>query len=239
MKDSILIVDGDAYSRKKLQKTLQNAGFQCWLARDVEEARLKLEEARPTLILLDWNHTGVSGLEFLSYIRKKMALLAIPLIMLSDRKNSSERISALEAGADDFIDRPFSHNELTARIQALLRRTDNRLQGDVLEIAGLRLELLNYAVFVGPTFTPLKIGRMAFQLLVFLAVKPERVCSRADLLDNVWGESSDVNKRTVDVHIRHLRRDLSPSGHDKHIQTVRGCGYRFSLQVDNSSKAKK
>jgi two-component system, OmpR family, phosphate regulon response regulator PhoB len=157
--------------------------------------------------------------------------VSIPVIMLSDRHNELEKISALEIGADDFLDKPISPGELIARIQAILRRLDNRFRGDVIEVAGLRIELLNYKVFVGPIFTPLNIGRMAFQLLVFLAVNPEKVFSRDDLLDNVWGLESYVNKRTVDVHIRYLRRDLTPTGHDKHLQTVRGCGYRFSLKV--------
>ncbi|MBF0454636.1 MAG: winged helix-turn-helix domain-containing protein [Magnetococcales bacterium] len=235
MKNSILIVDGNVSSLQELKKIVEGAAFQCWCTHDAEEARLILEESRPSLILLDWNSTSVSGLEFLSYIRKRVALLAIPIIMLSDRENEQEKIIALEAGADDFLDKPFSPGELLARIQALLRRVDSRLQGDVLEVAGLRLELHNKVVYVGPAFTPLKIGRMAFQLLAFLVAHTERVFSRGELLEHVWGESRGVNERTVDVHVRHLRRDLSASGHDKYLQTVRGCGYRFSLRCGGPS----
>ncbi|MBF0444728.1 MAG: winged helix-turn-helix domain-containing protein [Magnetococcales bacterium] len=231
MKDSVLVVEEDESSRIQLQNILQEAGYICWLASDVDNARLKLEEARPTIILLDWYQTGISGLDFLRYLRKKAYLLAVPVIMLSDRLIDSERISALETGADDFLDKPFSAGELIARIQAILRRIDNRFRGDIIEVAGLRIELLNYKVFAGPLSTQLNIGRMAFQLLVFLAVNPEKVFSRGDLVENVWGLDSNVNKRTVDVHIRYLRRDLATSGHDKHLQTVRGCGYRFSLKV--------
>jgi two-component system, OmpR family, phosphate regulon response regulator PhoB len=231
MKYSILVVEEDESSRIQLQNILQEAGYICWLAGDVDNARLKLEEARPTIILLDWYQTGISSIDFLRYLRKKVSLLSIPVIMLSDRHNELERISALEIGADDFLDKPISAGELTARVHAILRRIDNRFRGDIIEVAGLRIELLNYKVFVGPTFTQLNIGRMAFQLLVFLAVNPEKVFSRDDLVGNVWGLDSFVNKRTVDVHIRYLRRDLAPTGHDKHLQTVRGCGYRFSLKV--------
>ncbi|MBF0359351.1 MAG: winged helix-turn-helix domain-containing protein, partial [Magnetococcales bacterium] len=231
MKGSILIVDENDSSRENLQKVLNAAGFHCWLASNVGDARLQLEERLPAMVLLDWYQSSISIIDFIGYLRHKVAMLSIPVIVLSDRKNSVEKIAALEAGADDFIDKPFSPDELTARIQALLRRVDGRLSGDVIEVAGLRLELLNYAIFAGPSFTKLKIGRMAFQLLVFLVVNPERVFSRDDILNNIWGESSGINKRTVDVHIRHLRRDLTTTGHDKHLQTVRGCGYRFSLKV--------
>jgi two-component system, OmpR family, phosphate regulon response regulator PhoB len=231
MKYSILVVDEDESSRKQLQNILQEANYICWLAGDVDSARLKLEEARPTIILLDWYQTGISSLDFLKYLRRRVSLLAIPVIMLSDRNSESEKISALENGSDDFLDKPISSGELIARIQAILRRTDNRFRGDVIEVAGLRIEVLNYKVFVGPTFTKLNIGRMAFQLLVFLAANPEKVFSRDDLVENVWGLDCHVNKRTVDVHIRYLRRDLAPTDHDKHLQTVRGCGYRFSLKV--------
>ncbi|MBF0193302.1 MAG: winged helix-turn-helix domain-containing protein [Magnetococcales bacterium] len=231
MEDSILVVEEDELSRRQLQIILQEAGYVCWLASDVDIARLKLEESRPTIILLDWYQTGISSLDFLRYLRKRVSLLAIPVIMLSDRNNESERISALEIGADDFLNKPISSGELLARIQAILRRVDNRLRGDIIEVAGMRIELLNYKVFVGPDFTQLNIGRMAAQLLVFLAVNPETVFSRDELVKNVWGLESYVNKRTVDVHIRYLRRDLSLTGHDKHLQTVRGCGYRFSLKI--------
>jgi two-component system, OmpR family, phosphate regulon response regulator PhoB len=231
MKDSILIVDENDSSREHLQKILNAAGFLCWLASDVGDARLKLEERLPAMVLLDWHQSSISSIDFISYLRRKVALLSIPVIVLSDRNKAAEKIAALEIGADDFIDKPFSPGELTARIKALLRRVDGRISGDVIEVVGLRLELLNYAVFAGPTFTKLKIGRMAFQLLAFLVVNPDRVFSRDELLSNVWGEGSDVNGRTVDVHILHLRRDLTPSGHDKHLQTSRGCGYRFSFNV--------
>ncbi|MBF0381485.1 MAG: winged helix-turn-helix domain-containing protein [Magnetococcales bacterium] len=231
MKDCILVVDEDETSRLQLQNILQDAGYICWPACDVDSARLKLEEARPTIILLDWYQSGLSSLEFLRYLRKKVSLLAIPVIIISDRKNELERIAALEIGADDFLDKPISPGELVARLQAILRRIDNRYSGDYIELAGLRIELLNYKVFAGPSFTQLDIGRMAFQLLVFLTINPEKVFSRDELVENVWGMESNVNKRTVDVHVRYLRRDLAKTGHDKHLQTVRGCGYRFSLKV--------
>ena len=236
MKNSILVIDGDASSRAELRRVLQEAGFNCLCTHDAEDARLKLEESRPILILLDWYHTSIPSLAFLAYIRRKVALMTIPVIMLSDRKIGKERVEALEAGADDFLDKPFVSGELHARIRALLRRVDNKLSADVLEVAGLRMELRDQVVYVGPTFTPLGIGRISFQLLIFLAANADSIFSRVELLRNVWGDDRSVNDRTVDVHIRLLRKVLAPSGHDKYIQTVRGCGYRFSQQLINATK---
>ena len=226
---TVLVVDDDAAIREMIRMALENNGYAVLEAGDTIAARRHLDTGEPDIMLLDWMLPGQSGYEFTRTLRSKMTSNSIPVIMLTARDTEEEKIAALEAGADDYISKPFSIKEMLARIKAVLRRTSSsETDSDILSMAGL--ELVQSSHRVTAANTPLKLIPREYELLLFFMLHPDRVYSRAQLIDKVWGDTVDIEERTVDVHIRRLRKILEPTGHDRLIQTIRGTGYRFSEQ---------
>jgi two-component system phosphate regulon response regulator PhoB len=224
--NTVLVVDDDPAIREMVRLALQRNGYTALEAGDTLEARQQLAAGETDIVLLDWMLPGQSGLEFIRSLRGAPARNSVPVIMLTARDREQEKIAALEAGADDYISKPFSIKELLARIKAVLRRTATASGEDILRTAGLELDQASHRVTAAGQ--PLELAPMEYQLLHFFMLNPERVYSRARLIDRVWDENTDVIERTVDVHIRRLRMALEPSGHHHLVQTVRGSGYRFS-----------
>jgi len=192
-----------------------------------------VQSALPDLVLLDWMLPGMSGIEFARRLRADEGTRAIPIIMLTARGEEEDAVAGLETGADDYITKPFSPRELVARIKAVLRRRSPQATEDVVAIGALRLDPATHRVTADEA--QVSLGPTEFRLLHFLMTHPERVHSRAQLLDQVWGDHVFVEERTVDVHVRRLRAALEPTGLDQLIQTVRGSGYRLSAQVGSSA----
>ena len=195
-------------------------------AADAEGALGIVRNALPDLLLIDWMLPGMSGVSLARRLRQEERTRQIPIIMLTARGGEADKIAGLEAGADDYVTKPFSVRELLARIKAVLRRRAPQMTDDPVEVSGLRLDPGTRRVFGGAK--PLALGPSEFRLLHFLMTHAERVHSRSQLLDQVWGDHVFVEERTVDVHIRRLRKALESSGHDRLIETVRGSGYRFA-----------
>lgn len=228
MAASILIVEDDAAIREMVAMALGRAGFDVRHAESAEDARAALRLARPDLILLDWMLPGQSGLNLARQLKGDRGGWDIPIIMLTARGEEEDRVRGLDTGADDYITKPFSPREMVARIKAVLRRTLPTAGEAPIEVEGLRLDPVSRRVSVDGESVAL--GPTEFRLLHFLMSHPERAYTRAQLLDNVWGANVYVEERTVDVHVRRLRKGLSKRGHDALVQTVRGTGYRFSAQ---------
>jgi two-component system phosphate regulon response regulator PhoB len=227
MSTKILVVDDEASIREMVRFALERNGYQIHEAGDTREAQLQIAEHRPDLILLDWMLPDMSGVDFARRLKKERDTAEIPVIMLTARAEEDDKIRGLESGADDYITKPFSPRELMARIKAVLRRLpghgQNKLSADGLELdlESHRVTAKEQAVELGPT---------EFRLLHFFISHPDRVYSRTQLLDQVWGSNVYVEERTVDVHIRRLRKALEESGYDRFIQTIRSAGYRFSTR---------
>ncbi len=225
----ILIVEDDAPIREMVSFALSRNGMECVEAEDGREAQNAIAKALPDLILLDWMLPGMSGLDLARRLRKDTLTEGIPIIMLTARSEEDDRIRGLDSGADDYLVKPFSTRELIARINAVLRRAAPGGADEQLDMDGLKIDLAAHRVFADET--PIALGPTEFRLLSFLMSHPERVYSRSQLLDSVWGSEAYVDERTVDVHIRRVRKALESFGYNKHIQTVRGAGYRFSKTV--------
>jgi len=192
-------------------------------AASAEEAEAAIRAALPDVVVLDWMLPGESGLSLARRLRGDARTRDLPILMLTARAMENDKISGLEAGADDYLTKPFSPRELNARIKAVLRRRAPQLSGDAVEIEGLRLDPATHRVSAGSE--RIALSPAEFKLLHFLLTHPGRVYSRAQLLDHVWGDHVYIEERTVDVHIRRLRKALEPTGHDRLIDTVRGAGY--------------
>jgi two-component system, OmpR family, phosphate regulon response regulator PhoB len=229
MAATILVVEDEPGIQEVLKFNLGYQGHEVIITADAEAASAVLRGALPDLILLDWMLPGMSGIDFARKVRADPRLKEVPIIMLTARVEERDKVLGLETGADDYITKPFSPRELMARIKAVLRRRAPQMTEDVVQIAGLRLDPASHRVFGNGQ--PLELGPTEFRLLHFLMTHPERVYSRSQLLDHVWGDHVFVEERTVDVHIRRLRSALEASGHDTLIQTVRGAGYRLSDTV--------
>jgi two-component system phosphate regulon response regulator PhoB len=227
--EKILLVEDEPAIREMAVMALERSGFTLLEAADAAEAEAVLAEGLPDLILLDWMLPGASGIELARRLRRDEYTREVPIIMLTARTEEDDRVRGLEVGADDYVTKPFSTRELAARIKAVLRRAQPQDESGVIEVQGLRLETASHRVTANGERVDL--GPTEFRLLQFFMSHPERVYSRAQLLDMVWGRNAFVEERTVDVHIRRLRKALSPHGHDRLVQTVRGTGYRFSPQV--------
>jgi len=225
---TILVVDDDPAIREMLLLALGGAGFTVQEAGDTRGARSAIDAAPPDLILLDWMLPGQSGYEFARALFMDTSHPVIPIIMLTARGQVEDKVAALEAGADDYVSKPFSISELLARIQAVLRRSARDTSEELHGFGELQLDPASHRVSVKGI--ALELAPMEYQLLLFFLKHPERVYSRKELIKLVWGSGTYVEARTVDVHIRRLRMALEPSGHDRLIQTVRGAGYRFSAQ---------
>jgi two-component system, OmpR family, phosphate regulon response regulator PhoB len=228
MAATILVVDDEAAIREMLGFALRQEGYNYQAAADAEQAWRQINEALPDIVLLDWMLPGISGVELARRLKRDPNTRALPLIMLTARDEEEDKVRGLNVGADDYITKPFSTVELSARIKAVLRRSAPLTSQEVIEVEGLRLDPGSYRLSVGDK--ALEIGPTEFRLLHFFITHPERVYSRSQLIDRVWGDNVYVEERTVDVHIRRLRKSLEPSGHDKLVQTVRSVGYRFSAR---------
>jgi len=229
MSATILVVEDEPGIQEVLKFNLGQHGHDVIVAGDAEEGLHLLRGALPDLILLDWMLPGMSGIDFARRVRADSRQKAIPIIMLTARSDERDKVQGLDIGADDYITKPFSPRELMARIKAVLRRRAPQMTEDSVEISGLKLDPLSHRVYGDEK--ALDLGPTEFRLLHFLMTHPERVYSRSQLLDQVWGDHVFVEERTVDVHIRRLRSALEPTGHDRLIQTVRGAGYRLSASL--------
>ena len=228
MPANILVVEDEPAIQELLALNLSQAGHHHIRAYSVEQAQKLIIETLPDLIILDWMLPGMSGIDFARKLKTDELTKTIPIIMLTARGEEMDKVRGLEAGADDYLTKPFSPRELNARIKAVLRRLAPQMTDDPIEVNGLRLDPATHRVS-GNGIT-LEFGPTEFRLLHYLMSNPERVHSRSQVLDRVWGDRVFVEDRTVDVHIRRLRRALEASGHETLIQTVRGAGYRFSAQ---------
>ena len=228
MPANILVGEDEPAIQELLALNLVQAGHNPIRALSVEQGQKLMRETLPDLILLDWMLPGMSGIEFARRLKSEELTKAIPIIMLTARGEELDKVRGLEVGADDYVTKPFSPRELNARIKAVLRRRAPQMTDDPIEIGGLRLDPATHRVTGNGDV--LDLGPTEFRLLHYLMSNPERVHSRSQVLDRVWGDRVFVEDRTVDVHIRRLRLALAQSGHEDLIQTVRGVGYRFSAQ---------
>ncbi|MFL0811324.1 MAG: phosphate regulon transcriptional regulator PhoB [Agarilytica sp.] len=231
---TILIVDDEAPIRDMLRVALEMAEYSVIEASDAQEAHSLIVDQRPDLVLLDWMLPGTSGIELARRLKLNDVTQETPIIMLTAKGEEDNKIQGLDVGADDYITKPFSPRELVARLKAVLRRTDSLDAEDPIQVDGLQLDPSSHRVSINNT--AITMGPTEYRLLEFFLTHQERVYSRSQLLDHVWGGNVYVEERTVDVHIRRLRKALSVEAHDRYIQTVRGSGYRFSQQVPLSPK---
>jgi two-component system phosphate regulon response regulator PhoB len=223
MSASVLVVEDEPQIQELVAVNLEHFGHRVRRASSAEEAEAAIRSALPDVVVLDWMLPGESGLAFARRLRADARTRELPILMLTARAMEHDKITGLEAGADDYLTKPFSPKELAARIKAVLRRRAPQLSGDVVEVEGLRLDPASHRVTVADQ--RLQLSPAEFKLLHFLLTHPGRVYSRAQLLDQVWGDHVYIEERTVDVHIRRLRKALEPTGHHELIDTVRGAGY--------------
>jgi len=223
---NVLIVEDEVAIQELIAVNLESAGHHVLRAADAEQALTIIRQTLPDLVLLDWMLPGQSGLAIARQLRAGERTRTIPVIMLTAKSAEQDKVLGLEAGADDYVTKPFSPRELLARIKAVMRRRAPQMTDDVVEAQGLRLDPAAHRV--SGRGLALALGPTEFRLLHFFMTHAGRVHTRAQLLDQVWGDHVFVEERTVDVHIRRLRKALEASGHDRLIETVRGTGYRFA-----------
>ena len=225
---TILIVDDETAIRDMVSIALELAGFNCLKAENAQQAHALIIDESPDLVLLDWMMPGTSGIELLRRLRRDELTAKLPVIMLTAKATEDNLVQGLEVGADDYLTKPFSPRELVARLNSLLRRNQAVVSEDILEAGELYLDPASHRVSIANT--PVEIGPTEYRLLAFFLSHQERVYSRDQILDHVWGGNVYMDERTVDVHIRRLRKAISLEGHDRFVQTVRGAGYRFSTK---------
>ncbi len=223
MGPTVLVVEDEPQIQELVAVNLEHSGHRVLRASSAEEAETAIRSELPDVLVLDWMLPGESGLSFARRLRADERTRDLPILMLTARAMEQDKLSGLEAGADDYLTKPFSPKELAARIKAVLRRRAPQRSGDSVEVEGLHLDPASYRVSAGEH--RLSLSPAEFRLLHFLMTHPGRVYSRTQLLDQVWGDHVYIEERTVDVHIRRLRKALEPSGHDRLIDTVRGAGY--------------
>jgi two-component system phosphate regulon response regulator PhoB len=228
----ILVVEDEVAIREMLSIALTKAHFKIEAVANVQQAQDCIFHRHPDLILLDWMLPGMSGLEFARQLKRQPRTHNIPIILLTAKGEESDKVRGLEVGADDYVTKPFSIRELIARIKAVLRRTTASNEANPLVIKTLQLDFAEHRVTVDKK--EVQMGPTEFRLLQFFMQHPERVYSRNQVLDQVWGSHVYIEERTVDVHIRRLRKALASYGYDDLIQTVRGVGYRFSTREQSS-----
>lgn len=229
MNRQILVVEDEAPIREMITFVLEQNGFNAIEAEDIDEAMTKVVEPYPDLILLDWMLPGGTGVKMAKSLKQSEYTRNIPIIMLTARADEEDKVKGFDAGVDDYVTKPFSPKELIARIKAVIRRVSPTALEEAIEFHGMKLDPIAHRVTINND--NLDLGPTEFRLLHFFMTHTERVYSREQLLDNVWGTNVYVEDRTVDVHIRRLRKAISGKGHEDFIQTVRGAGYRFSGKV--------
>jgi two-component system, OmpR family, phosphate regulon response regulator PhoB len=230
---SVLVVEDESAIAELIAINLRHAGFEVTLAVDADQAQAAVDRVLPDLVLLDWMLPGLSGVQLAKRWRADARTKALPVIFLTARAEEGDKITGLDAGADDYLTKPFSPKELMARIRAVLRRKAPEALDSAVEVAGLRLDPATRRVTrrVGDELREVKVGPTEFRLLHFFMSHPERVHSRAQLLDRVWGDHVFIEERTVDVHVKRLREALAPVHCSSLIETVRGAGYRLTHQA--------
>lgn len=226
----VLIVEDERPIREMIAFGLKRAGFEVREAEDCRSARAQLADRRPDLLLVDWMLPDMSGLELTRTLKRDRETRELPIILLTARAEEGDKVAGLEGGADDYVTKPFSPRELLARINAVLRRMAPNADGERIQFENLVLDQLSHRVMVGDQTIPL--GPTEYRMLEFFMTHPERVYTRDQLLDRIWGGNVYVEERTIDVHIRRLRKAMEEFGYDRFIQTVRGSGYRFSARTD-------
>ncbi len=234
MSGYILVVEDETPIREMITFVLEQNGFNSVEAIDIKQAKEKIVEPYPDLILLDWMLPGGSGVKLAKELKQNEYSRNIPIIMLTARADEDDKVKGLDAGVDDYVTKPFSPKELIARIKAVIRRVSPTSLSEKVEFHGLKLDPVAHQVMINDE--SLDLGPTEFRLLHFFMTHTERVYSREQLLDNVWGTNVYVEDRTVDVHIRRLRKAISGAGHEEFIQTVRGAGYRFSGKLTGKVK---
>lgn len=237
---TILIVEDELAIQELIALNLKKAGHMVLCAESAEQAKKMVNNVLPDLVLLDWMLPDTSGIEFARKLRREDRTKTVPIIMLTARIQESDKIAGLEAGADDYITKPFSPRELLARIKAVLRRRLPEMSDEIIEIGGLKLDPTThrvhvYAIDESAKLSEISLGPTEFRLLHFLMAYKERVHTRSQLLDRIWGDHVFIEDRTVDVHIRRLRKILGAVGKENLVQTVRGTGYRFSVECNEES----
>ena len=226
---TVLIVDDEPDIREVMRFALQGADFATLEAGHADEARKTILSSAPDLILLDWMLPGRSGLELAQQLKQNPKTRGIPVIMVTAKGDEADRVKGLDQGeVDDYVTKPFSPRELVSRVKAVLRRTQQAPRGGEIEASGLKIDHTSHRVTADSR--RLDISPTEYRLLHFFMTHPDRAFTRSQLLDQVWGDQVYVEERTVDVHIRRLRKLLEPTGHDRLLETVRGVGYRFSDQ---------
>jgi len=233
MNRQILVVEDEAPIREMITFVLEQNGFNVIEAEDFEQAKAKIVEPYPDLILLDWMLPGGTGVKLAKSLKQNEYTRGIPIIMLTARADEDDKVKGFDAGVDDYVTKPFSPKELIARIKAVIRRVSPTALEEAIEFHGLKLDPVAHRVSINDR--ALELGPTEFRLLHFFMTHTERVYSREQLLDNVWGTNVYVEDRTVDVHIRRLRKAITGEGHEDFIQTVRGSGYRFSGKLKTNA----
>lgn len=225
----ILVVEDEAAIREMVAFALARAGFEVMEAEDVSQARLQVADRLPDLIVLDWMLPDMSGLEYARMLKRDELTRALPIIMLTARSEEDDKVRGFESGVDDYVTKPFSSREMIARIHAVLRRAAPDSDEDLITAEGLEVNMASHRVTADGQ--NIDLGPTEYRLLTFFMTHPDRVYTRGQLLDRVWGSNVYVEERTVDVHIRRLRKALAPVGFDRFVQTVRGAGYRFTPEA--------
>lgn len=225
----ILVVDDEAPIRDMLAMALEAVGYQVLHAGSAQEAHGVIVDDCPDLVLLDWMMPGTSGIELLRRLKHSELTRNLPVVMLTAKTEEDNTIAGLDAGADDYISKPFSPRELVSRVKAVLRRSGREDPVDPIEVDGLLFDPVGHRVSINGK--PINLGPTEYRMLQFFLTHQERVYTRNQILDYVWGGNVYIDERTVDVHIRRLRKAIAIGGHDRYVQTVRGAGYRFSVQV--------
>ena len=228
-KHTILLVDDEAAIRDMLSIALDAAGYNVLQAENAQQAHAIIIDRHPDLVLLDWMMPGTTGLELLRRLKRDELTEKVPVIMLTAKAEEDSKISGLDAGADDYIAKPFSPRELISRVKAVLRRIGREDLKDPIHVGQMVFDPIGHRVNIGGQ--PINLGPTEYRVLQFFLTHQERVYSRDQILDYVWGGNVYLDERTVDVHIRRLRKAISVAGHDNYVQTVRGAGYRFSTQL--------
>ena len=228
-KHTILLVDDEAAIRDMLAIALEAADYNVLQAENAQQAHACIIDRHPDLVLLDWMMPGTTGLELLRRLKRDELTEKIPVIMLTAKAEEDSKISALDAGADDYVAKPFSPRELISRVKAVLRRIGREELKDAIIVDQMRFDPLSHRVSIADK--DINLGPTEYRMLQFFLTHQERVYSRDQILDYVWGGNAYLDERTVDVHIRLLRKAISVAGHENYVQTVRGAGYRFSTQL--------